>query len=339
MSKQFNLAIVGATGAVGRQMIEILEEREFPIKELRLLASERSDGDFIDYRSLPVMVQTLTADAFDGIDIALFCAGTERSTEYCPVAAAAGTVCIDLSGAWIADAEVPVVVPEVNPAALAGYRNKGIVANPGSTAVQLAVALKPLHDCSPIRRLVVSTYQAVSGSGQKAIDELRVQCGELLNGRPGEAKVYPHQIAFNCLPQVGVFLEDGRSCEETDLVEALRRILGDPAIRATVTAVRVPVFYGDCAAVNVETAGAISADRARELLADAPGVELRDDPAEGDYPMPIEAAGQDEVLVGRIRADRSCDTALDLWLATDNLRKGAATNAVQIAELLAEKYL
>ena len=339
MSRLFNVAIVGATGAVGRQMLEILEEREFPVGEIRLLASERSDGEFLEFRDEEFIVQKLSEDSFKGIDIALFSAGGERSREFCPIAVAAGAVCIDNSSAWRMDPEVPLVVPEVNPEAIAGYRNKGIIANPNCSTIQLVVVLKPLHDCSPIHRLVVSTYQAVSGSGQKAIDELRVQCGELLNGRPCDAKVYPHQIAFNCLPQIDAFLDNGYTREEMKLVFETRKILGDDSLRITATAVRVPVFYGHGESVNVETAGVISVARARELLAAAPGVELVDDPADAAYPMPIEAAGQDQVLVGRIRADESCNTALNLWLAADNLRKGAATNAVQIAELLIEKYL
>ncbi len=339
MTRLFNVAVVGATGAVGRQILEILEERQFPVGELRLLASERSDGDFLEFRDEQYIVQTLSEDSFKGIDIALFSAGGERSATFCPIAAAAGAVCIDNSSAWRMDGEVPLVVPEVNPEALAGYRNKGIIANPNCSTIQLVVALKPLHDCSPIRRLVVSTYQSVSGSGQKAIDELRVQCGELLNGRPSDPKVYPHQIAFNCLPHIDTFLDNGYTREEMKLVNETRKILGDENLRITTTAVRVPVFYGHSESVNVETVETISVARAREVLASAPGVELVDDVAELSYPMSIEAAGQDLVLVGRIRADESCDTALNLWLAADNLRKGGATNAVQIAELLVEKYL
>ncbi len=339
MPRLFNVAIVGATGAVGRQMLEILEERKFPVGELRLLASERSDGDFLDFRGDQVMVQTLSEDSFKGIDIALFSAGGELSTRFCPIAAAAGAVCIDNSSAWRMDAEVPLVVPEVNPEEVARYANKGIIANPNCSTIQLVVALGPLHNCSPIRRLVVSTYQAVSGSGQKAIDELRVQCGELLNGRPCDPKVYPHQIAFNCLPHIDTFLDNGYTREEMKLVNETRKIFADESLRITATAVRVPVFYGHSESVNVETAGNISVAKAREVLAAAPGVELVDDVAEMVYPMSIEAAGQDQVLVGRIRADESCDNALNLWLAADNLRKGAATNAVQIAELLVAKYL
>jgi aspartate-semialdehyde dehydrogenase len=255
------------------------------------------------------------------------------------VAAAAGAVCIDNSSAWRMDPEVPLVVPEVNPDAIGLYSHKGIVANPNCSTIQLVVALKPLHDVATLRRIVVSTYQSVSGTGQKAIDELRIQTGELLNGRPAEAKVYPHQIAFNCLPQIDAFLENGYTREELKLVNETRKILGDDTLRVTATTVRVPVFYGHSESVNIETAQKLTAAEARELIARAPGCRLLDDPAQGLYPMPIEAAGQDAVLVGRIREDDTVANGLNLWLCADNLRKGAATNAVQIAEVLAEKYL
>jgi len=339
MSRLFNVAIVGATGAVGTQMLEVLAERKFPVGELRLLASERSDGEFLEFNGEQIMVQTLSADSFAGIDIALFSAGGSRSEEFCPIAAAAGAVCIDNSSAWRMDPAVPLVVPEVNPQEIGRYREKGIIANPNCSTIQMVVALKPLHDFSPIRRIVVSTYQAVSGTGQKAIDELRIQSGELLNGRPVECKAYPHQIAFNCLPQIDLFLDNGYTKEEMKMVQETRKIMGSDDIRITATAVRVPVFYGHSEAVNVEFAAPVAVDKARELLGRAPGVELVDDPSGRSYPMAIDAAGQDLVQVGRIRADESCDNALNLWVVADNLRKGAATNAVQIAELLIENYL
>jgi aspartate-semialdehyde dehydrogenase len=339
MSRLFNVAIVGATGAVGTQMLEILAERNFPVGELRLLASERSEGNFLEFKGEEIMVQTLAADSFVGIDIALFSAGGSRSEEFCPIAAAAGAVCIDNSSAWRMDPDVPLVVPEVNPLEIARFGKKRIVANPNCSTIQMVVALKPLHDFSPIRRIVVSTYQAVSGTGQKAIDELRIQTGELLNGRPVECNVYPHQIAFNCLPQIDDFLDNGYTKEEMKMVNETRKILGSADIGLTATTVRVPVFYGHSESVNVEFAERIPVDKARELLAAAPGVELRDDAASQLYPMAVEAAGQDSVYVGRIRADGSCAQALNLWVVADNLRKGAATNAVQIAEILAEKYL
>ncbi len=339
MSRQYNVAIVGATGAVGKEMIRVLEERNFPVKSLRLLASERSEGDFLEFQGEDLMVQRLCKESFQGIDIALFSAGGALSEEFCPVAVEAGAVCIDNSSAWRMDAEVPLVVPEVNPEALAGYRSKGIVANPNCSTIQMLVALKPLHDEARIRRIVVSTYQAVSGSGQQAIEELRNQLGDLLNGRPTRTDIYPHQIAFNCLPQIDAFLDNGYTKEEMKMIRETQKILGDESIRVTATTVRVPVFYGHSESINIETESKISPDRAREILSAAPGVELVDDVANGLYPMAKDAAGSDMCLVGRIREDESLECGLNLWVVADNLRKGAATNAVQIAELLSQKYL
>jgi aspartate-semialdehyde dehydrogenase len=339
MSKLYNIAIVGATGAVGTEMLRVLEEREFPVKSLRLLASERSEGNFLEFAGEEIMVQKITRDSFAGIDIALFSAGGDRSTAFCPIAAAAGAVCIDNSSAWRMDPDVPLVVPEVNPGDIAGYTRKGIIANPNCSTIQMVVALKPLHDAARIKRVVVSTYQAVSGTGQRAIEELRIQTGELLNGRPADCKVYPYQIAFNCLPHIDVFLDNGYTREEMKMVNETRKIMGDDSIKVTATTVRVPVFYGHSEAVNIETEKKISAELARELLATAPGVQLVDDVKNLVYPMPIDAAGQDMTLVGRIREDESIANGLNLWVVADNLRKGAATNAVQIAEILAEKYL
>ncbi len=339
MAKKFNVAVVGATGAVGQQMLEVLAERNFPHKEVRLLASERSEGKFLEFKGEQLMVQKLDKDSFAGIDIALFSAGGSRSEEFCPIAAAAGAVCVDNSSAWRMDPAVPLVVPEVNPQDIAQYTNKGIIANPNCSTIQMVVALKPLHDYGTIKRIVVSTYQAVSGTGRNAIDELRIQCGELLNGRPAECKVYPHQIAFNCLPQIDVFMDNGYTKEEMKMVNETRKILSDPKIGVTATTVRVPVFYSHSESVNVETATKISAAKARELLAASPGVKVVDDVANLVYPMAIDAAGQDLTFVGRIREDESVANGLNLWVVADNLRKGAATNAVQIAEILAEKYL
>ena len=320
-------------------MLEILEERNFPIKELRLLASERSEGKFLEFKGEQLVVQKLGRDSFKGIDIALFSAGGSRSEEFCPIAAAAGAVCVDNSSAWRMDPDVPLVVPEVNPADVALYTSKGIIANPNCSTIQMMVALKPLHDYAKIKRIVVSTYQAVSGTGLNAIDELRIQTGELLNGRPAECKVYPHQIAFNCLPHIDVFLDNGYTKEEMKMVNETRKIMGDASIRVTATTVRVPVFYSHSEAVNIETEKPLSAAKARELLAAAPGVKVVDDVANLTYPTAIDAAGQDLTYVGRIREDESIDNGLNLWVVADNLRKGAATNAVQIAELLAAKYL
>jgi len=338
MSKLWNVAVVGATGAVGTQMIECLEERNFPVGKIKFLASGRSAGQALEFNGKPVLVEELTRDSFEGIDIALFSAGGARSQEFCPVAAMAGAVCIDNSSAWRMDAEVPLVVPEVNPLAIAGYSRKGIIANPNCSTIQMVVALKPLHDFGGIKRIVVSTYQAVSGSGKKAMDELRVQTGELLNGRPAKNEVYPHRIAFNCLPQIDSFCDNGYTKEEMKMANETAKIMGAD-IKTTATCVRVPVFYGHSESINIETVRKISAAKARELLQDAPGVQLVDDPTSGDYPMAINAAGDDLTLVGRIREDDSVENGLNLWVVADNIRKGAATNAVQIAEILIEKYL
>ncbi|HJV65310.1 MAG TPA: aspartate-semialdehyde dehydrogenase [Geomonas sp.] len=338
MSRLWNVAVVGATGAVGSQMIECLEERDFPVGKIKLLASSRSAGEVLEFRGKSVPVEELTHDSFEGIDIALFSAGGARSEEFCPSAAKAGAVCIDNSSAWRMDNDVPLVVPEVNPEAIAGYKKKGIIANPNCSTIQMVVALKPLHDFGTIKRIVVSTYQAVSGTGNKAIDELRIQTGELLNGRPAENKVYPHRIAFNCLPQIDSFCDNGYTKEEMKMVNETVKIMGAD-IKTTATCVRVPVFFGHSESVNIETGKKITAEKARELLEDAPGVELVDDPAEREYPMAIDAAGEDATLVGRIREDATIENGLNLWIVADNLRKGAATNAVQIAEILIEKYL
>lgn len=339
MSKKYNVAIVGATGAVGNEIIRILEERDFPVDELRLIASENSDGDFLEFRDESVMVQSLNKEAFDGIDIAFFTAGAERSREFCPIAATSGAICIDLSSAWRNDVDVPLLVPEVNATSIAIFRNKGIIASPNAVATQLAIVLKPLHDAAGLKRVVVSTYQSVSSTGQKAIDALRTEIGELLNGRPVNPKIYPHQVAFNCLPQIDAFLEDGSTREEQKIIDETRKIFGLPALAISATAVRIPVFYGHSAAVNVETNEKLSAAAVQTLLSVAPGCEVIDDPTQLAYPMPIDAAGQDAVLIGRIREDQSVANGLNLWISADNLRKGAATNAVQIAELLMGRYL
>jgi aspartate-semialdehyde dehydrogenase len=338
MSRLWNVAIVGATGAVGTQMIECLEERKFPVGKIKLLASSRSAGEVLEFAGKPVVVEELTHDSFEGIDIALFSAGGERSKEFCPSAAKAGAVCIDNSSAWRMDKDVPLVVPEVNPHAIADYQKKGIVANPNCSTIQMVVALKPLHDYGVIKRIIVSTYQAVSGTGNKAIEELRVQSGELLNGRPTKNEVYPHRIAFNCLPQIDSFCDNGYTKEEMKMANETAKIM-ESDIKTTATCVRVTVFYGHSESVNIETARKISADKARELLEDAPGVELVDDPIAGEYPMPIDAVGDDLTLVGRIREDNTIANGLNLWIVADNIRKGAAANAVQIAEILIEKYL
>ena len=338
MAKLWNVAVVGATGAVGAQMIECLEERDFPVGKIKYLASSRSAGEILEFKGKPVIVEELIHDSFEGVDIALFSAGGERSKEFCPSAARAGAVCIDNSSAWRMDPDVPLVVPEVNPHAIALYPKKGIIANPNCSTIQLVVALKPLHDYAAIRRIVVSTYQAVSGTGKKAIDELHKQVVELLNGRPAECSVYPHRIAFNCIPQIDSFEPNGYTREEMKMVNETCKIM-EADIRVTATTVRVPVFYAHSESVNIETGKKITVAKARELLANAPGCELVDDPEHNEYPMPIDAAGQDLTFVGRLREDESIENGLNLWVVADNIRKGAATNAVQIAEILIEKYL
>jgi len=339
MSKKYNVAIVGATSAVGNEIIRVLEDREFPVDQLRLIDTDEFDGDFLEFCDESIMVQRLEKEAFTEIDLAFFAAGAELSKEFCPLAVTAGAICIDLSSAWRSDVDVPLLVPEVNASSIAIFRNKGIIASPNAVATQLAIALKPLADVAGLKRVIVSTYQAVSSTGQKAIDALRQELGELLNGRPVNPKIYPHQIAFNCLPQIDIFLEDGSTREEQKIIDETRKIFSLPNLAINATAVRVPVFYGHSAAVNVETHEKLSAAAAHILLSVAPGCEVIDNPNRLSYPMPIDAAGQDAVLIGRIREDHSVANGLNLWISADNLRKGAATNSVQIAELLIEQYL
>ena len=339
MSKSFRVAVCGATGAVGNQMIQCLEERDFPVSELRLLASERSRGRTLKYKGQDVPVQVLGEGSFAGIDIALFSAGASTSTTYAPQAWAAGAVVVDNSSAWRMDPEVPLVVPEVNPGDIAQYTNKGIIANPNCSTIQMVVALKPIYDAVGIERIVVSTYQAVSGTGQKAIVELQGQLRAWCEGRPPEVKVYPHQIALNLLPHIDVFFDNGYTKEEMKMVLETQKIMGDPSIKVSATCVRVPVVYSHSEALNIATREKISPARVRELLAVAPGVKVVDDPANKVYPMPLDAAGQDLTLVGRIREDISQERGIDMWISADNIRKGAALNAVQIAEVLAQKHL
>ncbi|MEW6219520.1 MAG: aspartate-semialdehyde dehydrogenase [Thermodesulfobacteriota bacterium] len=335
---QFNVAVAGATGAVGKAMLEVLARRDFPVNDLRLLASERSVGKKLMFRGEEIPVMQLTKDSFRGIDIALFSAGAARSLEFAPAAAAAGAVVIDNSSAFRMDPAIPLVVPEVNPDAIALHRNRGIIANPNCSTIQMVVALKPLHDRARIRRIVVSTYQAVSGTGAKAIEELDRQVRAYAAGKPMEAQVYPYQIAFNCLPHIDVFLDNGYTKEEMKMVHETRKILGDQTIGVTATTVRVPVFYGHSEAVNIETEEKLTAAVAKEILAGAPGVRLADDPDNKVYPMAIDAAGAFETLVGRIREDESIANGLNLWIVSDNILKGAALNAVQIAEVLCQEY-
>jgi len=309
------------------------------VGELLPLASERSVGRTVSFQGQDIPVQVLTPDSFKGIEIALFSAGGGVSKDFGPIAAQAGAVVVDNSSAWRMDPEVPLVVPEVNPQAIAEYKRKGIIANPNCSTIQMVVVLKPIHDAARIKRVVVSTYQAVSGTGQKAVDELSAQVRALFNHQEIVTKVYPHRIAFNVFPHIDVFLENGYTKEEMKMVLETKKIMGDDSIEVTATTARVPVFYGHSEAVNIETERKLTVQEARKLLADAPGVKVVDDPAKALYPMPVDAAGQDLTLVGRIREDFSIPNGLNLWVVADNLRKGAATNAVQIAEILIRDYL
>ena len=329
----YNVAVVGATGAVGQTMLEILAERDFPVANLVALASSRSAGSTVDFKGREYVVQDL--EQFDpaGLDIALFSAGGGTSLQHAPRFAAAGCYVIDNSSAWRMHDDVCLVVPEVNPHALEMARENHIIANPNCSTIQMVVALKPLHDAVPIQRVAVTTYQAVSGAGGRAIEELAEQTRNLLTGNEAKVNVLPARIAFNVIPQIDVFMADGYTKEERKMMDETRKIM-EADIAVTATTVRVPVFYGHSEAVNVSFAGPMSADRARSLLAEADGVCVVDDPASEDYPLPSDAAGTDPVWVGRIREDNSFINSLHLWVVADNVRKGAALNAVQIAEIL-----
>ena len=329
---RYNVAVVGATGAVGTEMIDILAERKFPVNDLRPLASSRSLGTSVSFCGKDISVDELKESSFEDIDIALFSAGASRSLKFAPCAVESGAVVVDNSSAFRMDPEVPLVVPEVNAPALAGHH--GIIANPNCSTIQMVVALKPIHDVARIRRIVVTTFQAVSGTGQKAIVELLEQTRALLAFKELFCDVYPHQIAFNCLPHIDSFQDNGYTKEEMKMVNETRKIFGDDQIRVTATTVRVPVFRSHSESINIETEKKITAHEARELLAYAEGVCVLDQPSENVYPLAIEASGKDETFVGRIREDESIENGLNLWVVSDNLRKGAALNAIQIAERL-----
>lgn len=340
MSRTFDVAIMGATGAVGQAMIEILQERKFPVGKLYLLASERSAGKRIQFNGKSVVVENLVDFDFSQVQIGLFSAGGNLSGEYAPIAADAGCVVIDNTSYFRYQDDIPLVVPEVNPAAIADYRNHNIIANPNCSTIQMLVALKPIYDAVGISRINVATYQAVSGTGQDAIEELAGQTARLLNGQPVEEKVYPKQIAFNVLPQIDVFQENGYTKEEMKMVWETQKIFADHSIQINPTCVRVPVFFGHSEAVHIETDQKLSADDARALLMDAPGVTVMDEQLDGGYPTPVsDAAGQDATYVGRIRDDISHPQGLNLWVVSDNVRKGAALNSIQIAECLINQYL
>jgi len=337
MSKRFKLAVVGATGAVGETMLAILAERDFPASEVIALASDRSAGGQVDFGRRKLSVQDLASFDPTGVDFALFSAGGDISREYAPKFAAAGAIVIDNSSAFRMDNNVPLVVSEVNPEALDAIP-RGIVANPNCSTIQMVVALKPIHDAVGITRINVATYQSVSGAGRSALEELGRQTAALLRFEDPNPTHFPVQIAYNLIPQIDAFTDNGYTKEEMKLVHETRKILGDDSIQVNPTAVRVPVFFGHSEAVHLETRDKISAAAARALLAKAPGVEVVDDPAKGEWPTPVtHASGTDPVYVGRIREDISHPRGLSLWIVADNIRKGAALNAVQIAELLAAR--
>lgn len=340
MTKLYNVAVVGATGAVGEVMLSILEERNFPVGEVYALASSRSAGKRIAFKGTSLIVQDLAEFDFSKVQIGLFSPGASISAEFAPKAAAAGCIVIDNTSQFRYDDAIPLVVPEVNPEKIADYKNRGIIANPNCSTIQMLVALKPIYDAVGIKRINVCTYQAVSGTGKEAIDELAQQTAALLNGKPIKPGVYPKQIAFNVLPQIDVFQANGYTKEEMKMVWETRKIMGDDRIQVNPTAVRVPVFYGHSEAVHIETVEKIDVARARALLAKAPGVTVLDEHEDGGYPTAVtESSGHDEVFVGRIREDISHPLGLDLWVVGDNVRKGAALNSVQIAEELVKNYI
>ena len=339
MSKQYDVCILGATGAVGEAMLAILEQRKFPVGNLYPLASSRSAGSTVTFRGKEMVVLDVESFDFSKAQIGLFSAGGSVSEKYAPIAAAAGCVVIDNTAHFRYDDDIPLVVPEVNPHAIAQYKNRGIIANPNCSTIQMLVALKPIHDAVGIARINVATYQAVSGTGKEAIDELAEQTRALFNQQDVTVEVYPKRIAFNVLPHIDVFLENGYTKEEMKMVWETRKIMEDDSIMVNPTAVRVPVFYGHSEAVHIETRKKITAAQARALLEKAPGVTVLDTREPGGYPTAIEAAGQDATFVGRIREDISHPLGLNLWVVSDNVRKGAALNSVQIAEILIAKYL
>ncbi|ODN67715.1 MULTISPECIES: aspartate-semialdehyde dehydrogenase [Methylophaga] len=340
MTKQIDIAVVGATGAVGEAMLDILHQRKFPVGKIYALASERSAGSTVQFGNKSLMVEDLAQFDFSKVQIGLFSPGASVSEIYAPKAAAAGCIVIDNTSQFRYDDDVPLIVPEVNPDAVAGYKQRGIIANPNCSTIQMLVALKPIYDAVGIKRINVCTYQAVSGSGKPAMDELAKQTAALLNGRPAEPEVYPKQIAFNVIPQIDVFMENGYTKEEMKMVWETKKIMGDNDIQVNPTAVRVPVFFGHSEAIHIETRDKITAAKAKELLSAFDGIVVIDEHKDGGYPTAVtDASGQDPVYVGRIREDISHPNGLNLWVVADNVRKGAALNSVQIAELLVDQYL
>ena len=336
---KYNIAIVGASGAVGEQMRQVLEERKFPVGEMRLLASERSAGQFLEFDGRQHRIGVLNENSFENTDIALFSAGGTVSAKYAPLAVSAGAVVVDNTACFRMAPDIPLVVPEVNASAIRDYKNHGIIANPNCSTIQMVVALKPIHDAARIKRVVVSTYQSVSGAGRQAMEELSQQIAALFNGKDVEKKKFPHQIAFNCIPHIDVFMEDGYTKEEWKMIHETRKILGEPSLPVTATTVRVPVFCSHSESVNVETEKKLTVAEVRALLREAPGIIVADEPENNLYPLALEATGKDATYVGRIREDHSVQNGINLWVVADNLRKGAALNAVQIAEILIRDYL
>ena len=340
MTKQYDVAVVGATGAVGETILKVLQERNFPVRNLYPLASSRSAGKKVSFNGEWVEVLDLETFDFSQAQIGLFSPGASVSRIYAPKAAEAGCVVVDNTSEFRYEEDIPLVVPEVNPGAVAGYTQRGIIANPNCSTIQMLVALKPIYDAVGIRRINVATYQAVSGSGKEAIDELATQTANLLNMKPVESKVYPKQIAFNVIPQIDVFMDNGYTKEEMKMVWETKKIMGDDQIQVNPTTVRVPVFYGHSEAVHIETDRKITASEAKQLFAEAEGIVLIDEQVDGGYPTAVtDAADTDPVYVGRVREDISTENGLNLWVVADNVRKGAATNTVQIAELLIRDYL
>ncbi|MDY6933655.1 MAG: aspartate-semialdehyde dehydrogenase [Spirochaetota bacterium] len=332
--KKYNVVILGATGAVGIEFRKILIERKFPINNIRFLGSS-SVGKAIDFGNRKVEVEPVKDDSFKGFDIGLFSAGATISKQIARNAADSGCVVVDNSSAWRMEPDVPLVVPEVNPDDIKWH--KGIIANPNCSTIQMVLPLKPIHDAVKIKRVVVSTYQAVSGTGVKAIDELTKQTKDILEGKEPRKSVYPHQIAFNALPFIDVFMPNGYTKEEMKMVDETKKILGDDSIKITATTVRVPVYYCHSESVNIETERRLEPEYAKELLSNTKGISIIDDPAHDHYPLAVDAAGKDDVYVGRIRRDDSIPNGINMWIVSDNIRKGAALNTIQIAELMIEK--
>ncbi|NLD28233.1 MAG: Aspartate-semialdehyde dehydrogenase 2 [bacterium ADurb.Bin270] len=339
MRKQYNIAVVGATGVVGGEILAVLEERNFPVGKILPLASDNSIGKEVQFGEKNLPVEILDEKSFTGVDIALFSAGGKVSEKHAPIAAGAGAVVIDNTSAFRNDPKIPLVVPEINPHRIADYKEKGIIANPNCSTIQMVMVLKPLHDVVPIKRVVVTTFQSVSGAGISAMEELSKQAVNLFSGAECDSKVFPHRIAFNCIPHIGKFNADGDTEEELKLVNETAKIMEDDSIKVSATAVRVPVFSGHAESLNIEFSDEISPSSVKEILSSASGVLLLDDPGLCRYPMAIEVTGKDEVFAGRIRKDPTVEFGISMWIAADNIRKGAALNAVQIAEILAKDYL